>query len=93
MTARTSFSDTSFFYALADTGDRWHEACVILFRELQQQGWRLVTTLFTMAEMHALVLQRVGRHATLQTLRGCLRRWKWLLFCPMISLMPFPTLH
>ncbi len=57
------FADTGFFYALRDEGDRWHDACVALFDQLQVYRRILVTTNFVVAEAHALMLQRLGWEA------------------------------
>jgi len=69
---RTGFSDTAFFYALADIRDKWHQACVEVFHFLRQGGWQLVTTLLVISETHALILQRVGRDKAFEFLR-----WVW----------------
>jgi predicted nucleic acid-binding protein len=35
---RRAFSDTAFFYALADSADRWHPNCELVFQQLEEQG-------------------------------------------------------
>ncbi len=69
---KIGFSDTAFFYALADIRDKWHQACVEVFRFLRQEGWRLATTLLVVSETHALILQRVGRALALEFLHQVL---------------------
>jgi predicted nucleic acid-binding protein len=71
------FADTGFFYALRDEGDRWHDACVALFDQLQARRRILVATNFVVAEAHALMLQRLGREAALAWLEH-LDEWVWV---------------
>ncbi|MCX7926388.1 MAG: PIN domain-containing protein [Fimbriimonadales bacterium] len=54
------FADTSFFYALVDAGDRWHDDCVQLLQHIQQQGRLVVCTPLVIAETHTLILHRIG---------------------------------
>jgi predicted nucleic acid-binding protein len=67
---RRAFSDTAFFYALADSADRWHPNCELVFQQLEEQGWALVTTLFVVAETHALLVQRISRSVALTVVRN-----------------------
>ncbi|MEZ8221531.1 putative nucleic acid-binding protein, contains PIN domain [Candidatus Fervidibacteria bacterium JGI MDM2 JNZ-1-D12] len=69
---RTGFSDTGFFYAVADLRDRWHEECVTVFETLKRQRWKLITTLLVVAETHALILQRMGQAYALNVVRAIL---------------------
>lgn len=69
---RISFGDASFFFAVADGTDRWHQECVALLQKLEVEGWRLVTTLLVVAETHALLTRRLGRDAALEWLKQVL---------------------
>lgn len=62
------FADTGFFYALVDRGDAWHAASVSILRDVQRKGMLVMTSDFVVAETHALLLHRVGRHIALQWL-------------------------
>lgn len=57
------FVDTSAWYSLVNAAHRDHN---VLARELRQQirsGAQLVSTNLVVAETHALLLRRAGRHA------------------------------
>lgn len=69
---RAGFSDTGFFYAVADFRDRWHSECTIVFENLKKQRWHLITTLLVIAEIHALVLQRMGQATALNVVKTIL---------------------
>ncbi|MEZ8220125.1 putative nucleic acid-binding protein, contains PIN domain [Candidatus Fervidibacteria bacterium JGI MDM2 JNZ-1-D12] len=71
------FSDTGFFYALRAENDRWHDACKILFDQVVQRGYILVTTNFVVAETHALMTNRIGRHIALEWLES-VEDWVWV---------------
>ncbi|GIV21259.1 MAG: DNA-binding protein [Armatimonadota bacterium] len=68
MTTSYCFADTGFFYALVDRGDAWHAASVSVLRDVQRKGLVVMTSDFVVAETHALLLHRLGRHAALQWL-------------------------
>lgn len=57
------FVDTSAFYALADTTEGSHRRATPIARELERARARLVLSNFIRAEAHALILNRLGRHA------------------------------
>ena len=56
----TLFADTSGVFALAVQRDQHHHAAQELQRAFVQANTRLVTTNFVVAELHALMLTRVG---------------------------------
>lgn len=56
-----AFTDTSAYYALVDEQDRDHPEAVARFARLTRERWHLVTTNFVVAELHALLLHRLGR--------------------------------
>jgi predicted nucleic acid-binding protein len=60
---RSVFVDTSAFYALADTTEGNHPAALPIARGLAESRTRLVLSNFIRAEAHALILNRLGRHA------------------------------
>lgn len=68
------FADTGFFYALLDSGDRWHEEAKNLLQQIQQQNRFIVTSLLVVAEAHALMLYRLGSAVALEWITG-LERW------------------
>jgi predicted nucleic acid-binding protein len=41
-----------------------------VFQQLEEQGWALVTTLFVVAETHALLVQRISRSVALTVVRN-----------------------
>jgi len=57
------FADTGFFYALVDSGDRWHTEAQQILRQVQQQNRIVVTSTLVVAEAHALMLYRLGTAA------------------------------
>jgi predicted nucleic acid-binding protein len=65
---RGVFVDTSAFYALADTTEGTHRRTIPIARELERSRTRLVLSNFIRAEAHALILNRLGRHAADQFL-------------------------
>jgi uncharacterized protein len=60
---RRALVDTSAFYATIDVSERDHRAAVEISRRLARERWRLFTTNYVVAEIHALVLIRVNRSA------------------------------
>lgn len=56
----TVFADTSGLYALAVRRDQRYEAAQELQRAFIASGTQLLTTNFVLAELHALMLTRVG---------------------------------
>ncbi len=67
-----SFGDSSFFFAVVDADDCWHNECVALLKELKSGGWNLVTTLLVLAETHALLVRRLGYSVALKWLQTVL---------------------
>ena len=67
-TDRRSFVDTAAYYALADADDANHPSARVILTQLWTERWRLVTTNFVLAEIHALVLHRLGRTPALRAL-------------------------
>ena len=65
---RLCFTDTSFFYALVDRRDAFHEVCKKLLQQAEKQQKRILTTNFIVAEAHALILSRLGRSIAYQWL-------------------------
>lgn len=61
--------DTSAYYALTDRGERTHRDAVVIQQRLIQERWRLWTTNFILAEIHALTLNRLGYHPALTMLQ------------------------
>lgn len=57
---RVALVDTSAFYALADADDEHHPEAQEIYRRLRQEGFRVFTTNFVVAETHALLLARLG---------------------------------
>lgn len=69
MTWRHSvFVDTSAFAALASVVDQDHDAAKAIQARIVQERRPLVTTNWVLAETHALLLGRVGRHLALRVL-------------------------
>jgi predicted nucleic acid-binding protein len=58
---RWALVDTSALYASLDASERDHHAAVEIARRLARERWRLFTTNYIVAEIHALVLVRVNR--------------------------------
>lgn len=67
---RAVFVDTSAFYILVDDQDVGHASATALLRSIRRDDRDLVTSNLVVAETHALVLRRHGRHVALQYLRG-----------------------
>jgi predicted nucleic acid-binding protein len=66
---RALFSDTSCLYALADDNDPDHALVVAIAEEAIRQRRPFVVTTYVIAETHALLLRRLGRHAAAKWLR------------------------
>ncbi len=56
------FVDPGGFYAALNRRDTHHRNAARLFRRAQREQWFLFTTNFVLAESHALILARLGRH-------------------------------
>jgi predicted nucleic acid-binding protein len=56
------FADTSAFYALADRDDRYHEEAVSIVSRINKSNIPVFTSNYIVAETHALILSRMGRH-------------------------------
>ncbi len=63
------FVDTSAYFALADAQDANHSQAKMIAARLSQDGSRLFTTNFVIAETHVLFLTRLGREIALSFLR------------------------
>jgi predicted nucleic acid-binding protein len=59
------FVDSSAFLAAALTGDENHERARRIQARITSGGWRLVTTTYVLAELHALALARRDRRFAL----------------------------
>lgn len=68
------FADTGFFYALTDTGDRWHADSVAVLKQVQEQGRFIVCSPLIVAESYALIRYRVGYEVAIEWLKN-LRAW------------------
>ena len=64
-----AFVDSSAIVALVDRKDRSHEAAVAAYRDLLEQGYRLFTTNFVMAETVNLLSEGPGPDIARQWLR------------------------
>lgn len=53
--------DTSAYYALADQDEPYHRTALLLAEGLARRQARLFTTNFVMAEIHALLVNRLNR--------------------------------
>ena len=65
---RRLFVDTSAYFALTDKRDENHEAAVHFIHELIRERAELLTTNYIVAEMHTLLLNRIGYATALQVL-------------------------
>ena len=54
------FVDSSAFLAVASTRDAAHERARRVHARVTADGWRLVTTTYVVAELHALALSRLN---------------------------------
>lgn len=66
---RRALVDTSVHYALADPRDGNHAAACAIVDQLAAAPSRLYTTNLVVAETHALLLARRGRHVALRVLQ------------------------
>jgi len=66
---RAIFSDTSCLYALADASDPDHALVTAIIEEAIRQRRPFVVTTYIIAETHALLLRRLGRHVAVEWLR------------------------
>src|SRR4051812_34566492 len=62
------FIDTGGYFALASLIDAHHPSAVAIMNALISKRFRLYTSNFILAELHALLLTRVNRRVALQTL-------------------------
>ncbi len=60
--------DTSAYFALSYSRDENHQAATSIAQQLIADRWRLFTTNFILAEIHALLLTRVNREIALRVL-------------------------
>ena len=67
-TARRVFVDTSAYFAAANRREAAHDRFGSLFWRVVNERWRLFTTNFVLAELHALLLARVDRYVALRVL-------------------------
>lgn len=65
---RQALLDTAAAYALADRRETAHDQARAISGRLIAQRWRLFTTNFILAEIHALFLTRLGRAAAVRVL-------------------------
>lgn len=56
-----TFVDTSAYFALSYSHESNHAQALAIGRRLQAEHWRLFTTNFILAEIHALLLTRLNR--------------------------------
>ncbi|MCC6792850.1 MAG: hypothetical protein IT336_14260, partial [Thermomicrobiales bacterium] len=66
---RRVFVDTSAYFALVDVDDLNNHRALATAASLAREHRRLFTTNFILAELHALVLNRIGRSVALRVLR------------------------
>jgi len=64
-----AFVDSSAIVSLVDRNDETHEAAVGAYRDLLQQGYKLFTTNFVIAETIGLLIDGVGADIARQWLR------------------------
>jgi predicted nucleic acid-binding protein len=60
--------DTSAYFAVANRQDASHARCSMVLAQLVADRRRLFTTNFILAELHALLLTRIGRHTAIRAL-------------------------
>ena len=60
---RAVMADSSFFYALLDKRDAFHDACKQLEEQAEHKQIPIAALNFVVAEAHALILSRLGRDA------------------------------
>lgn len=64
-----AFVDSSAIVALVDRNDATHEAAVAAYQDLLQQGYRLFTTNYVVAETVTMLTDGAGPHVARQWLR------------------------
>jgi len=62
------FIDTGGYFGLASSKDEHHSEAVAIMNGLVSNHFRLFTSNFILAELHALLVNRVSRRTALQTL-------------------------
>ena len=62
------FVDTGGYFALTSSKDQNHGAAITIMRALIVGRFRLYTSNFVLAELHALLLTRIGRRTAFDTL-------------------------
>ncbi|MFN0094424.1 MAG: type II toxin-antitoxin system VapC family toxin [Dehalococcoidia bacterium] len=67
---RSIFVDTSAFFALSARRDVNHDQARRVLERAQRERIALVTTVFVVAETHALLLSRIGRDGAARFLRA-----------------------
>jgi len=60
--------DTSAFFAISNARDVQHPVARAIVNHLRRENWKLSTSNFIVAETHALLLARAGRHVAATTL-------------------------
>lgn len=65
---RRIFVDTSAYYAATDEYDQQHELAALTLRQLVADRYEFVTSNFVLAELHALIIARIGRSVAYDTL-------------------------
>jgi uncharacterized protein len=66
---RQALVDTSAYFALTYSRERVHAEALAIASKLQAERWRLFTTNFILAEIHALLLVRLNRVVAARVLR------------------------
>ncbi len=59
--SRRVIVDTTAYFALTDPDDEHHSRAVTIIDELLRRRAQLITTIFVVAEVHGLVLNRINR--------------------------------
>lgn len=62
------FIDTGGYFALASSKDSNHSIAIAIMNALISNHFRLYTSNFILAELHALLLSRINRRTALETL-------------------------
>ena len=65
---RWVFLDTGGYYGLLNRRDQNRQAATTIYQRLGTEHWRLFRTNFILAELHALMLSKVGRQPARQAL-------------------------
>ena len=69
LAGRRVFVDTSAFFATVNRRDESHANAAATLQRLVQERSQLITANFIVAELHALLLARIGREVALTTLQ------------------------